>query len=612
VADISIVGVRLTVDGAPEAVANIETVNAAAKTMTGSLRDVGGPETTSALSRLVISLENAGSGMDRAGGKASGFHGILRDLDGRLDSVSGKLMHLTAYGVGGAALGFAGLSAGIVSFGLVANAQFEQTRITFETLLGSVAKGDKLFADLKANDAKNPLQLSDITGGAKLLLQGGFSQQQILPTITAAEDYSAGDSQAFARISYALQQIGNSRGGKLNAQDLRQLTDAGVPALGILQHLSGKSGADFQSALNSGMTGVSPEQYIQGLVDEVGPGARFHGLADKQSETLTGRFSTLKGTLRSELADASQPLADAIGANLGSITDSLNGALKIAAPQMNEFFATVVGQLPHLLEESGPQLTAFFDGLRANGPTILHFFGDLAHISGDMIHVGETLLPVVEKLAGGLHDLVDMPGGKYVLDGVLVTLLGYKALSGTVDVIDKLTHAFRLLAGAEEAESAASRLPHGRGPGAPSTGPGGGALWNIAKVAGPLAVLATLGIEGLQGAADANSTDGRSQRTIIERNQRAAGEYGPLSGVNAWLKVALAKDGVGDLPLVGKPIRHALGADDKGNFHPSTSVVHHNQIVFNLPAGADEKAVLKQLDQYYRDVNRRAGVPATP
>ena len=138
--DISIVGIRLSVDGAEQSVAQIAAVDAAAKSLSGSLRDVGGEEVAGGLSRLVISLDNVGGGMDHAAGKASGFHGVLKDLDGTLDNISGSMMKFTAYGLGGAALGFAGLSAAAATFGVRAASSFQQTQISFETMLGSVAK----------------------------------------------------------------------------------------------------------------------------------------------------------------------------------------------------------------------------------------------------------------------------------------------------------------------------------------------------------------------------------------------------------------------------------------------------------------------------------------
>lgn len=583
-ADISIVGVRLTVEGSEAAVAKIGAVDAAAKTMTGSLKDAGGAETTGGLSRLIVSVENVGSSMDLASGKTSGFHGVLKDLDGTLSSVSSSLMRFTAYGLGGAALGLAGLSIGVVGFGVKAAASFQQTKVSFDTMLGSIEKGDALFKSLQQFNFQTPFQLPDITHAAQTLLQYGFTGDNVMPvlkTLTNVASAAPAGQQTddLMRSALALGQI--SSAGVVRGQDVNQLTQAGFPIIKLLAEASGQTPEALAKQLRGGGITLPASTLVNAI--SAGTGTTLSPYADAaqaQNRTLPGQWSNLVDTLRMDAATASQPLADVLTKNMPAITKSLNDVLTQITPQLNTFFTSLAQSAPGAIEKVGPALTGLLDGLQQHGPEIVGFLKDIGSLIPDLVRVGGDLLPIVDGMARGFHDLLSLPFGvgTGLVTGLLVGLLGYNALKGTVGVVKGMAEALDLLATAEGRKKMADMLSPG------AIGPGGKILAGAGGALG-------LGIAG------------------YDASQHGASVANVLGGAASGALTGAAIGSV--IPGVGTAIGAGAGAVIGGAVPFIAGQTHHH-VAIHVNAAGDPVAVTKAIDDYYRNVQLRQGVPATP
>jgi tape measure domain-containing protein len=74
------------------------------------------------------------------------------------------------------------------------------------------------------------------------MLAMGFSAKEVMPTLTAIGDASSGlglGAEGLDRITRALGQMRAK--GKVSAEEMLQLTEAGVPAWAILSKAIGKS-----------------------------------------------------------------------------------------------------------------------------------------------------------------------------------------------------------------------------------------------------------------------------------------------------------------------------------------------------------------------------------
>lgn len=583
-ADISIVGVRLTVEGSEESVAKIGAVDAAAKTMTGSLKDAGGAESTGALSRLVVSVENVGSSMDAASSKTSGFHGVLKDLDGTLSSVSSSLMRFTAYGIGGAALGLAGLGTAVVGFGVKAAASFQQTKVSFDTMLGSVDKGNALFAQLQQFNFQTPFQLPDLTHAAQTLLQYGFTDANVVPVLKTLTNVASAapagqQSDDLMRSALALGQI--SSAGVIRGQDVNQLTQAGFPIIKLLAEATGQTSEALAKQLRGGGITLPSSTLVNAIAAGSGPTLSLYAdAAQAQNRTLPGQWSNLVDTLRMDAAKASQPLEDALTKELPSITTSLNGVLTQLTPQLNTFFMGLAQSAPGAIEKVGPALKGILDGLQQHGPEIVGFLRDIGSLIPDLVRVGGDLLPIVDGMARGFHDLLNLPFGigTGLVTGMLGALLGYNALKGTIGVVKGMAEALDLLATAEGRKKMADAF------GGASIGPGGKILAGVGGAAG-------LGIAGYDA-----SQSGPSFSNV-------AG--GAVSGLVLGGSIGSVIPGVGT--AVGMGVGAAVGAAV-----PLIAGQTHHHVTIQVNAASDPAATTKAIDDYYRQVQLRQGVPATP
>lgn len=94
-------------------------------------------------------------------------------------------------------------------------------------MLGSADKAKALLSDLKDFAKKTPFELTGIRDTAKQLIAFGIDSNKLIPTMKALGDVAAGTGAPLERIAFAYGQINTAR--RASAQDLNQLTSAGVP-----------------------------------------------------------------------------------------------------------------------------------------------------------------------------------------------------------------------------------------------------------------------------------------------------------------------------------------------------------------------------------------------
>jgi tape measure domain-containing protein len=250
------------------------------------------------------------------GGGGKGFNMSLASMAGGVARFAGAM---------GLAFGAAGVIKGVVSLG----AEFEQTQISFETMLGSADKANSLIKDIQATAAKTPFDSVTLSDQAKLLLNFGSSADKIIPTLTMLGDVAGGNKQRFEALSLAFAQ--SQAQGRLMGQDLMQMVNAGFNPLQVIAEKTGKSMGTLKDEMSKGLIPFAMVE--QAFKDASSEGGRFFNLMEKQSHTLAGRWSTL--------VDNVQLLGIKIGMGLnptlGKFVDATSKLLNNLRP-MNERF----------------------------------------------------------------------------------------------------------------------------------------------------------------------------------------------------------------------------------------------------------------------------------
>lgn len=196
--------------------------------------------------------------------------------------------------------GFDAIRRTVVGF----NADMEQARIAFTTFLGSADAAAYFVDQLAKFAAETPFEFPQVQAAAKRFLAFGWAAKDVIPTLEAVGNAVAGlggNGEMIDRVTLALGQMAAK--GKVSAEELMQLAEAGIPAYQILQE---KLGLTADQVANIGNEGIAANVAIKALVE--GMNERFGGMMAAQATSFTGLLSTIKDNLTIMLADMSSGL----------------------------------------------------------------------------------------------------------------------------------------------------------------------------------------------------------------------------------------------------------------------------------------------------------------
>lgn len=518
--DIDDVGVRLRVDD--DATAPLQRVREGAQTATAALKDMssanpslsaltGGLDAlmaamdrnTAASRELTVSLDRLASQADVAALSLRGAAAESGRLHSSLSSLGGVAS--TSLGFVGTAIkdatfGMAGLTAAVGFFGLRAASTFQQTQQAFSTLLGSQQAGASLFKDLQAMNLQTPFGLSDLTGATQTLLQYGIRGPQLEPLVqTLANTASLGGPNAkedLQRQALALGQIASS--GVIRGQDVNQLVQSAFPIMPLLQQVTGMSAQQVRAQMDSGGLQIPASALISAVAAGNGPVlGPLAQAAHAQSQTFGGQLSNLGDTVKTQLATAAGPTMDKLTQQLPMLTQEIGSFISTTGPVLFKLVDDIIVGLGHALPVLAPVVaqlgTSFHELLSdvgAHGKDLSSLLVDMAKLLPDLVRLLDDMIPIFDAVAKGLDGLLQFDGVQRMMGGLLVALVGFKALSGVAGIIGDIAKATRLLAVAEAEESVAGGVG-GKGKGGILSGLGG--LGSIGLSAIGSGLLGTIG-----------------------------------------------------------------------------------------------------------------------
>jgi tape measure domain-containing protein len=198
----------------------------------------------------------------------------------------------------GAAAAFGGISiaASALDFGkgaIQAVADYETVQISLETFLGSAEKAKEVFADLEKFSIETPFTPAQVNNAAKALLAFGEPVDQLQTKLRQIGDVSAATGKDFNELATI---YGKARvQGTLYAEDINQLTEAGVP---IIAKFAEQLGVSENQVKKLGSEGKISFQVFEKAFEQLtaqGAENSFFGLTEKLAQSTAGRLSTLEG-----------------------------------------------------------------------------------------------------------------------------------------------------------------------------------------------------------------------------------------------------------------------------------------------------------------------------
>ena len=201
------------------------------------------------------------------------------------------------------------------------NAEMEQYTTSLEVMLGSTEKASAMIAEMREFAAKTPLTLDNVISSGTMLMSYGVDESNLIGTMTKLGDLASGNAEKMDRITLAYGQM--LAKGKVTGEELRQMTEAGVPLQTALAESIGVTGEEFSKMVSKGEVGIDA---LNKAITELTTGdGKFAGMMEKQSQTMQGMLSTMQdniteffrkmgegafGEVKSALQDVSDQLAE--------------------------------------------------------------------------------------------------------------------------------------------------------------------------------------------------------------------------------------------------------------------------------------------------------------
>jgi tape measure domain-containing protein len=282
-------------------------------------------------------------------GVAKGLQGISKNADAagqkmqgvnRTSSQAGKGFGFAAKGAAAVGVGLATAATAALGYGLKVAAGNEQAKIGFTTMLGSGKKAEAFLKDLEAFAAKTPFEFPELQKAASSLISVGVNSNKVIPIMRTLGNVTSGmgtGAEGVERATVALQQMQSA--GRITAEDLNQLRDAGIPLKTVMQAISAETGTSTKKLFEMSRTGKLGRKELDALMASLESGKgfeKFNGLMDAQSKSLTGMLSTLKDTFGMGMAKAIEPALPFLKGAIGAVTKTLGNFFAWTATHQEE------------------------------------------------------------------------------------------------------------------------------------------------------------------------------------------------------------------------------------------------------------------------------------
>lgn len=391
----------------------VPTMRGAAKSINDQLSGVSTKRAGDAIGKKLggsigagLDLSSVAKKLDSAGKSLQGFGRSISDIGGKLTS--------------GVTMPIAAATAGVGAFALSTASAAETTEISFTTMLGSAEAARDMMETLADFAAHTPFELSGLQESTRQLLAYGFAAEDIVPMLTKVGDAVAALGTGQAGIESVTRALGQMQTrGKVSAEEMLQLTEAGIPAWRYLAEAIGTDTAGAMEKVTDGA--VSASEGIKAITD--GMERDFGGMMEAQSKTVEGLMSNLSDAIEQPLmklrdsdayerfADSLSDIVDSAGPfvesllphmerGLGLVADVLDGAAD-AMDSFSDMSEYAQGNLIGLVAQAalaGPALTVAGKGFQALGTGIRGI--------GTVVKTGSTL---IGKLSDGILELATSP-----------------------------------------------------------------------------------------------------------------------------------------------------------------------------------------------------------
>lgn len=203
--------------------------------------------------------------------------------------------------------------------------EFELQQVSLRAIIQDARRADQIFSQIKGLAVISPFQFSDLVGYTKQLAAFQIPVNELYGTMKSLADVSAGIGVDMGRIILAYGQIRSA--GVLRGQELRQLTEAGIPALDSLRKKLEEVRGVAQTTddvFNAISTRQIPFEYIKEMFTTMTEdGGIFYKMQEIQAASLKGMVSNLADAYQIMMNNIGEANDSVLKGIVGSITDAM-------------------------------------------------------------------------------------------------------------------------------------------------------------------------------------------------------------------------------------------------------------------------------------------------
>lgn len=167
-------------------------------------------------------------------------------------------------------------------------ADYEKANIAFGVMTGNAEVGTKLLEDITQLGISSPFRSTELIPIAKELKAFGVETDQIIPTLKALGNVSAGTDTPLSRIALAFGQVRVA--GRLTGDELRQFVNANVRLIEYLAQVMNVPETSIRNMVEAGRVGFNHVQMAFNAMSA--EGGAYAGLMEKLNNTVGGQWSS--------------------------------------------------------------------------------------------------------------------------------------------------------------------------------------------------------------------------------------------------------------------------------------------------------------------------------
>ena len=224
-------------------------------------------------------------------------------------------------------------------------AELETQTRSLQVLTGSVEKAKRIIEELQQLGAVTPFTSTELIDTAKRLQAFGVTADKVVETTRRLADVSGATGAELQGLATAYGQV--QAKGRLQGEELLQFQERGVALQEELRKMYGLSGEAFQEALSKGR--ISAEAVEVAITRLTDAGGKYANGAIAQSDTLTGKLSTLQDGVDELARKVGQVLQPAVKSVLDYVINNIGQANQLIV-DMGLAWQFVTGKLQPFID----------------------------------------------------------------------------------------------------------------------------------------------------------------------------------------------------------------------------------------------------------------------